>query len=37
MLHHKFVGVRLGGGLPVRINYEFHHATQWGGVSPVYG
>ena len=37
MLHHKFLGVRLGGKLPVNINYEFHHAAQWGGVSGVYG
>lgn len=36
-LHHKFVGVRLGGKLPVNLNYEFHHAAQWGGTSPVYG
>lgn len=36
-LHHKFIGFRLGGMLPVTINYEFHHAAQWGGVSPVYG
>ncbi len=36
-LHHKFIGVRLGGKLPVNINYEFHHAAQWGGISPVYG
>ncbi len=36
-LHHKFVGVRLGGRLPVNISYEFHHAAQWGGTSPVYG
>ena len=37
MLHHKYVGVRLGGRLPVNVNYEFHHAAQWGGVSSVYG
>ncbi len=37
MLHHKYVGVRVGGRLPVAINYEFHHAAQWGGKSPVYG
>ena len=37
MLHYKYLGVRLGGKLPVRINYEFHHAAQWGGVSPIYG
>ena len=37
LLHHKYLGVRLGGKLPVNINYEFHHATQWGGVSERYG
>lgn len=36
-LHHKFAGARIGGSLPVNIGYEFHHAVQWGGVSPVYG
>lgn len=36
-LHHKFVGARIGGKLPVNISYEFHHAAQWGGNSPVYG
>ena len=36
-LHHKFVGVRLGGRLPVNVSYEFQHAAQWGGASPVYG
>lgn len=37
LLHYKFVGVRFGGSLPVNLSYEFHHAAQWGGVSPVYG
>lgn len=37
LLHHKYIGVRLGGSLPVRLNYEFHHAAQWGGVSDEYG
>lgn len=36
-LHHKFIGLRVGGNLPVTVNYEFHHAAQWGGISPVYG
>lgn len=36
-LHHKFVGFRFGGRLPVNISYEFHHAAEWGGISPVYG
>lgn len=30
-LHHKYVGGRLGGKLPVNIAYELHHAVQWGG------
>ena len=37
MLHHKFVGFRFGGTLPVNLSYEFHHAAEWGGISPVYG
>lgn len=36
-LHHKFAAVRFGGRLPVNISYEFHHAAEWGGISPVYG
>lgn len=36
-LHHKWAAVRFGGRLPVNISYEFHHAAQWGGRSPVYG
>ncbi len=37
LLHHKYVGARVGGSLPVNIFYEFHHAAQWGGISPDYG
>lgn len=36
-LHHKFAALRFGGKLPVNLSYEFHHAAQWGGYSPVYG
>lgn len=36
-LHYKYAAVRIGGQLPVNVSYEFHHAAQWGGVSPVYG
>lgn len=36
-MHHKWAAARLGGKLPVNISYEFHHAAQWGGISPVYG
>ncbi len=37
LLHHKYIGARAGGKLPVNIFYEFHHAAQWGGTSPDYG
>lgn len=30
-LHHKFIGLRLGGKLPITLAYEIHHAAQWGG------
>ena len=36
-LHHKWIGLRFGGKLPVNIAYEFHHAAEWGGTSPDYG
>ncbi len=36
-IHHKWLGLRVGGRLPVNISYELHHAAQWGGISPVYG
>ena len=36
-LHHKYIGGRIGGNLPVNIAYEFHHAAQWGGYSPLHG
>jgi len=37
MIHHKWIGGKIGGKLPVNLSYEFHHASQWGGISPVYG
>ena len=37
LLHHKYIGGRIGGKLPVNISYEFHHFAQWGGYSSVYG
>ena len=37
LLHHKFIGGRIGGKLPVNLSYEFHHVAQWGGHSQVYG
>ena len=36
-IHHKWIGLRFGGKLPVNISYEFHHAAQWGGIHPIYG
>ena len=30
-LHHKFIGLRVGGKWPVTLAYEMHHAAQWGG------
>lgn len=36
-LHYAYAGVRLFGDLPFNLSYEFHHAAQWGGYSPVYG
>lgn len=37
MLHHKHIGGRIGGKLPVNLSYEFHHVAQWGGHSDTYG
>ena len=37
LLHYKYIGGRVGGKLPVNISYEFHHAAQWGGYSPIDG
>ena len=36
-LHHKWAGIRVGGKLPVNASFEFHHAAQWGGISPIFG
>ena len=37
LFHHKYIGGRVGGKLPVNIRYEFHHAAQWGGTSKANG
>lgn len=37
LVHHKYIGGRIGGKLPVNFSYEFHHVAQWGGYSPQYG
>ncbi len=34
LLHHKYVKVRIGGDLPVRLQYGLEHFTQYGGTSP---
>lgn len=36
-IHHKYIGARVGGTLPVRLSYQFHHVAQWGGYSPTFG
>lgn len=37
LLHHKFGYVRVGGELPVKIQYGLHHVAQWGGHIPNLG
>ena len=37
LFHHLHASLRAGGKLPVNLSYSFHHAAQWGGVSPRYG
>jgi hypothetical protein len=37
LLHHKFGYLRLGGSLPVKLNYGIQHVVQWGGQSEQYG
>jgi hypothetical protein len=34
MMHHKYLHLRLGGHLPVRIYAGLDHAAQWGGKLP---
>ncbi len=31
LLHHKFGYLRIGGNLPIRLQYGLHHVAQWGG------
>jgi Capsule assembly protein Wzi len=33
-LHHKYAYIRVGGKLPVRIQYGIDHVAQWGGLLP---
>lgn len=37
LLHHKYGYVRLGGKLPVHVEYGIDHVAQWGGTDPVTG
>lgn len=37
LLHYKYAGFRIGGDLPVNINYTLQHAAQWAGTSQTYG
>ena len=37
LLHHKYASVKIGGSLPVTLNYGVQHVAQWGGVSTKYG
>jgi len=34
LLHHKYLYARIGGRLPVHIQYGIDHVAQWGGVTP---
>ena len=33
-LHHKYVYLKLGGKLPVHLQYGIDHFAQWGGTAP---
>lgn len=37
LLHHKYMYLRLGGTLPVKVQYGMDHVAQWGGFSRNYG
>ncbi len=37
LLHYKYGSIRLGGLLPINLNYGFHHVAQWGGVTTQFG
>ncbi|MDO9153457.1 MAG: capsule assembly Wzi family protein [Paludibacter sp.] len=37
LLHHKYVYLKLGGKLPVHIQYGLDHVAQWGGNIPGWG
>jgi len=35
LLHHKYAYLKLGGKLPVHIQYGLDHVAQWGGTIPL--
>ena len=37
LLHHKYAYLKLGGGLPVHIQYGIDHVAEWGGSVPGLG
>lgn len=37
LLHHKYLYLKVGGKLPINIQYGLDHVAQWGGMSPEYG
>ncbi len=37
LLHHKYLYLKIGGKLPIHIQYGIDHVAQWGGTVPVYG
>ncbi len=37
LLHHKYAYLKLGGRLPIHIQYGLDHVAEWGGNLPVYG
>jgi len=36
-LHHKYLYAKIGGKLPVHLQYGLDHVAQWGGIVPGYG
>lgn len=37
LLHHKYAYLRIGGSLPIKLQYGLHHVAQWGGSVPDFG
>jgi hypothetical protein len=37
LLHHKYLYARVGGRLPVHLQYGLDHVAQWGGYIPGWG